>query len=86
MIGNGSVQQGVTMSDMTDSGSDGGRVQDATKAEEEREAAATHTADRSPTAEEDAAAERNRLDPEVTEHEREMGRIGAEVKGEGRID
>ena len=26
------------------------------------------------------------LDPEVAEHEREMGKIGAEVKGEGEID
>jgi len=74
------------MSDMTDSGSDGGRVQDAAKTEEEREAAAPHTAGRPPTAQEEAAAERNRLDPEVAEHEREMGRIGAEVKGEGQID
>jgi hypothetical protein len=61
-------------------------VDEATKAEEEREAAATHTADRPPTAEEEAAAEANTLDPEVSEHEKEMGKIGAEVKGEGEID
>ena len=61
-------------------------VDESTKAEEEREAAATHTADRPPTAEEEAAAEANTLDPEVSEHEKEMGKIGAEVKGEGEID
>jgi hypothetical protein len=59
-------------------------VQDATKAEEAREGAAAQTEDRPPTAEEEAAAERNTLEPGVAEHERQMGRIGAEVKGEGR--
>jgi hypothetical protein len=58
-------------------------VDEATKAEEEREATAAHTADRPPTAEEEAAAEGNTLD---SEHEKEMGKIGAEVKGEGEID
>jgi hypothetical protein len=61
-------------------------VDEATKDEEAREAAAAHTADRPPTAEEEAAAEGNTLDPEVAEHEKEMGKIGAEVKGEGEID
>jgi hypothetical protein len=61
-------------------------VDKATKAEEAREATAAHTADRPPTAEEEAAAEGNTLDPEVSEHEKEMGKIGAEVKGEGEID
>jgi hypothetical protein len=56
-----------------------------TEVEEILEAAAAHTADRPPTAEEEAAAERNDLDPDVTRHEREMGKIGAEVKGEGEI-
>ncbi len=37
-------------------------------------------------AEEEAAAEANVLDPEVAAHEREMGEIGAKVKGEGQID
>jgi hypothetical protein len=63
-----------------------GKVQDATRDEEEREAAAAHTADRPPTAEEEAAADANTLDPEVAEHEREMGKLGANVKGEGQID
>jgi hypothetical protein len=61
-------------------------VDEATKAEEAREATAAHTADRPPTAEEEAAAEGNALDPEVSEREKEMGKIGAEVKGEGEID
>jgi hypothetical protein len=61
-------------------------VDEATKSEEAREAGAAHTADRPPTADEEAAAEGNTLDPGVTEHEKEMGKIGAEVKGEGEID
>ncbi len=62
-----------------------GKVRDATRDEEEREAAAPHTTDRPPTSEEEAAADANTLDPEVAEHEREMGKLGAEVKGEGQI-
>jgi hypothetical protein len=61
-------------------------VDEATKSEEAREAGAAHTADRPPTADEEAAAEGNTLDPEVAEHEKEMGKIGAEVKGEGEIE
>ncbi len=71
--------------DMTGSGAADGSVQDATRAEEEREARASHTADRRPTTEEAAAADGGQLNPEVAEHEREMGTIGAEVKGEGQI-
>ncbi len=62
------------------------RVNDATKDEESREARAPHAADRPPTPEEESAAEEHELDPEVAAHENEMGRIGAEVEGEGRID
>jgi hypothetical protein len=61
-------------------------VDEATKSEEAREAGAAHTADRPPTADEEAAAEGNTLDPGVAEHEKEMGKIGAEVKGEGEIE
>ena len=61
-------------------------VEGATKAEEAREAAAAHTADRTPTSEEEAAAEGNTLRPGVSEHEQEMGKIGAEAKGEGEVD
>jgi hypothetical protein len=76
------------MSDASSSGPDAGddKVADATRAEEEEEAGATHAADRAPTAEEEVAADENTLDPDVSAHEREMGRIGAEVKGEGQID
>ncbi len=59
-------------------------VDEATKAEEAREATAAHTADRPPTPEEEAAAEGNTLDPEVSEHEKEMGKIGAESRGRAR--
>ncbi len=61
------------------------RIDGSTKAEEEREGQSPHDADRAPTAEEEAAAERNRLDPSVSEHEKDMGKRGAEVKGEGEI-
>ena len=60
-------------------------VDESTKIEELLEASAAHSADRPPTAEEEAAADGNVPDPEVAEHEREMGKIGAEVKGEGEI-
>jgi hypothetical protein len=43
-------------------------------------------ADRAPTAEEEAAAEQNALDPDAAAREREMDGLGAEVKGEGQID
>jgi hypothetical protein len=35
---------------------------------------------------EEAAAEQHTLEPEVSAHRREMGRLGADVKGEGQID
>jgi hypothetical protein len=61
-------------------------VDETTRVEELLEASAAHSADRPPTPEEEAAAESNVPDPEVVEHEREMGKIGVEVKGEGQID
>jgi hypothetical protein len=66
-----------------DAGAEG--VDEATRSEEGREASAPHAADRPPTAEEAAAAESIELDPEVAAHEREMDKLGAEVKGEGEI-
>jgi hypothetical protein len=63
-------------------------VTDATRAEQGEEAWAAHQADRAPTADEEAAAEEaaeGGVDPEVSEHEREMTRRGAAVKGEGQI-
>jgi hypothetical protein len=38
-----------------------------------------------PTAEEEKIADELELDPEVSEHEREMSERGAKQKGEGRI-
>jgi len=72
------------MTEQPDAGDD--KVDPQTRAEEEREGKAAHTADRSATSEEEAAADRNEPDPDVAAHEREMGKIGAEVKGEGEID
>jgi hypothetical protein len=74
------------MSEAPDAGSGRTEEDDATKAEEAREANAPHAADRPPTADEERAAESNTLDPDVSEHEREMGKIGAEVKGEGESE
>jgi hypothetical protein len=72
------------MSDPTPDGADD-RVDEATREAEEEEAQSPHEADRPPTEEEDEAAVERRPDPEVAEHEREMGRLGAEVRGEGQI-
>jgi hypothetical protein len=57
------------------------------KADEE-EAVASHDADRAPTDEESAAADKASSDVdvnEVGEHFEEMNEIGANVKGEGQI-
>jgi hypothetical protein len=72
------------MSDVTHG--EPGAVEEQTMEQDQPEGEAAHSANRPPTAEEEAAAEQNELGPEVAEHEREMGRIGAQVKGEGRID
>jgi hypothetical protein len=78
------TEGGFRMSDTAPDGTDE-RLSDATRDAEEEEAGAAHEADRAPTPEEEEAAEGLRPDPEVAEHEREMGRIGAEVRGEGQI-
>ena len=65
---------------------------EATISEQKSEAGAAHVADRLPTPEEEAAAdgkfseeaEQERRD--VAAHEREMNELGANAKGEGRID
>ena len=57
----------------------------ATTGTEEDEAQAEHSADRPPTPEEEAAAEKNEPDPEVAEHYREAIETGAEVQGEGEV-
>jgi hypothetical protein len=64
---------------------------DATKEAEEVDATQEHRADRPPTAEEEAAAEESTKkyaadSKTVAEHEKEMTDIGANAKGEGKID
>lgn len=44
------------------------------------------SADREPTEEEAAAAEKSDLSDDTAEHFDEMNKIGAETKGEGKID
>ena len=62
---------------------------DATTADtvraDEKDADAAHRADRMPTPEEEAAADRNQLDPDVAEAYEEAIERGADVKGEGEI-
>jgi hypothetical protein len=63
---------------------------DATIAEDEREAEQAHVADREATAEEERAARRSREEfaadaQDVAENEESMSRLGAKVKGEGEI-
>lgn len=64
---------------------------DRTREAEFAEAGTSHTADRPPTFEEDAAAERARAELEaddrkdVAEHYEEMTELGAHIKGEGEI-
>ena len=57
---------------------------DATKAEEELEAQAPHTADRPPTSEEDSEAP-TETSPETEKAYKEMTEKGAAVKGEGEL-
>jgi hypothetical protein len=64
---------------------------EATKEAEEVDATHAHAADRAPTSEEEAAADRARDsladDGETAaEHYKEMTDIGVHAKGEGRID
>jgi hypothetical protein len=63
---------------------------DRTREAELAEAGKSHTADQLPTAEEEAAAERERAEldadrEDVAEHYEEMTDLGAHVKGEGEI-
>lgn len=61
------------------------RPDHATEEAEDADAHLEHAADREPTEEEERAAEKGDLDPEVAQHYREATRTGAEVKGEGEI-
>jgi hypothetical protein len=66
-------------------------LDDSTREAERSEAGKSHTADRPPTSEEDASADRERAESDaddredVAEHFEEMTELGAEVKGEGEI-
>jgi hypothetical protein len=85
MIGQPIERTSMSAADDRTHDAGGDRVDEVTKYEEEVEARASHTPDRPPTPDEEAAAGENELDPRVAEHEREMGRIGAETTGEGEI-
>jgi hypothetical protein len=61
------------------------RPSEDTVEEEEAEARHGHEPDRPPTPEEEEAAEEQRSDPSVAEHEKEMQERGAHQKGEGRL-
>ena len=63
-----------------------GRVTDETLEEERREAGVHASPGDDPTPEEERAADRNRLDPEVARHNREAIERGANVQGEGQIE
>jgi len=64
-----------------------GQVSDETVDADERDAKADHQADRGPTADEEAAAERHGdLPAESAEAYKEAIERGADVKGEGQID
>ncbi len=63
---------------------------EATRAAEHAEEGEAHAADRTPTPEEEAAAggyqESDEERKKVADHYKEMTDIGANAKGEGRID
>lgn len=62
-----------------------GKVSAETISAEESEAQMRTRADRPPTEEEAALADRNELDPDVAESYQEANERGANAKGEGRI-
>lgn len=57
---------------------------DATRAEEAKEADAPHTADRAPTGEEERLAPKQASGKTAKDYE-EMAELGAKVKGEGEL-
>jgi hypothetical protein len=61
------------------------RPSDRTRATEAEDAGTPARADREPTPEEAKIADGLELDPEVSEHEKEMAERGANQKGEGRL-
>jgi hypothetical protein len=75
-----------------DSAEDRTSPDERTQATEEDEAGQAHRADRAPTSAEEAAADRHLEETDekerqsVAEHYEEMSEIGADAKGEGRIE
>lgn len=61
------------------------RPDDATRAEEAREAQVQPGPDRMPTDDEEQIADALDVDPEVASHYEEMAERGANQQGEGRI-
>jgi hypothetical protein len=61
-------------------------VTDQTLEEERREARMSASAGDEPTPEEERAADRNSLDPEVARHNKEAVERGANVRGEGQVE
>ena len=61
------------------------RLSKKTRAAERADSHTSAHADREPTADEAARAERESLDPDVVEHYEEMIRRGADQQGEGRL-
>lgn len=61
------------------------RISDATREAERREATMPADPGPEPTAAEEAAAEKNDVDPAVAAANKEAVERGAEAKGEGRI-
>jgi hypothetical protein len=63
------------------------RIDDQTRQEDERDARASHEADRMPTPEEERAAERaGKPSGDAARNYEEAAKRGANVKGEGQID
>jgi len=60
------------------------RPTNPTRESEVRAAHAEHAPGSDPTPEEERAADKNKPDPEVAEHYREMTERGANQRGEGR--
>ncbi|MCU1450784.1 MAG: hypothetical protein JWP02_2954 [Acidimicrobiales bacterium] len=62
------------------------KLSDATHEADRHDAEVKAHADREPTPEEEALAEKNKLDPEEARKIEEQYERGANAKGEGRID
>ena len=62
------------------------RIDDSTRQEERKEATAHAGAGRGPTPDEEKAAEKNTVDPDVAAANKEAVERGAKQQGEGRIE